>query len=149
MSLMSRINWLCNLTVSFQVPYTVLFQIFAKYVLKLKSEINIYGEALEDVCKLLFQFWMKLSLTLCLNIFKSPGVSHTLCNIQTSLKTVLCSKFLTCIAQFDLWISFQVIEHHSVDLFNKVPVFTVYYFKPITYNICNTMGFYSIFLCIE
>ena len=82
------------------IRYLTMFILF-KYVLKLKSEIKIYVEALEDVCKSLFQFWIKLSLTLCLNIFKSPGVSHTLCNIQTSLKTVLCSKFLTCIAQFD------------------------------------------------
>jgi len=83
------------------IRYLTTF-ILSKYVWKLKSETNIHVEALEDVCKLLFPFWMKLSLTLYLNIFKNTVVSPTPCYIQTSLTPVLCSMFLTCIAQFDL-----------------------------------------------
>ena len=77
--------------------------ILSKYVLELESEINMYVEALEDVCKSLFQCWMKLSLTLCLNTFRTPVVSPTPtpCYIQTSLTPVVCSISLTCIAMFD------------------------------------------------
>ena len=90
-----------TLNLGMYIRYLTIF-ILSKYVLKLKSEIYLYVGALEDVCKLLFQCWIQLSLTLCLNKFKHPIVSPTLCNTQTSLTPVGCSICLTCSALFDL-----------------------------------------------
>ena len=64
--------------------------IISKYVLKLKSANKLYVFALEELFKLPFQFWIKLSLSLCLKIrkkwflFPTPWCSHTSLNPKFS-----------------------------------------------------------------